>query len=93
MSEELEIGLTRLAADNVPAALETVQGKVLEQVAGLRATAPQLGTGIRVVAVMGALLMGVAGGLMPNGAEAQPSLAPISGASELAPATILLGQL
>ena len=93
MSEELEIGLTRLAADNVPAALETVQGKVLEQVAGLRAAAPQLGTGIRVVAVMGALLMGVAGWLMPNGAEAQPSLAPISGASELAPATILLGQL
>ena len=57
MSEELEIGLTRLAADNVPAALETVQGKVLEQVAGLRAAAPQLGTGIRVVAVMVALLM------------------------------------
>ena len=42
MSEELEIGLTRLAADDVPAALETVQSKVLEQVAGLRATAPQL---------------------------------------------------
>ncbi len=93
MNEELEIGLTRLATDNVPAALETVQGKVLNQVTGLRVTAPPLGTGIRVVAIMGALLMGVAGGLMPNGAKAQPSLAPLSGASELAPATILLGQL
>jgi hypothetical protein len=92
MSREIDKALQRLADDQVPAGLTSIDSVVLERVSGHRfSPAGQYAT-LRVFAVAGALLMGIAGGLMPT-AEAQPSLTPVAGASDLAPSSLLLGRL
>jgi hypothetical protein len=94
MSQEIDSDLQRLADDQVPAGLTSIDSVVLEQVAGHRFSPAGQYTTLRVFAVAGALLMGVAGGFMPTEeAEAQPSLTPVAGASDLAPSSLLLGQL
>ena len=93
MQKNIDTALERLARDDVPARLSDIEGAVLDGVAGHRF--PQRGelTRVRVMAISGALLMGLAGGLMPtDDVEAQPSLTPIAGASDLAPASLLLGK-
>ena len=93
MSDEIDAALQRLARDDVPARLSTVESAVLAGVASHRFQQPGELTALRVAAIGGALMMGVAGGLVPTGtADAQPSLTPIAGASDLAPASLLLGK-
>jgi hypothetical protein len=93
MSEEIDAALQRLAGDKIPAGLDSIESIVLERVASHRFPTAGEYTTLRALAVAGALLMGVAGGLMPaNEAEALPSLTPVAGASELAPSSLLLEQ-
>lgn len=93
MTDEIDTTLQRLARDDVPAGLTRIESAVFMEVASHRFPQPGEFTALRVAAVGGALLMGVAGGLMPTGsADAQPSLTPIAGASDLAPASLLLGK-
>ena len=93
MNEDIETALQRLRQDEIPLRLNTLEGNVLAQVANhsfARSGAPMM---VRIGAIAGALLMGVVGGLMPaNTAKAEPPLAPFAGASDLAPATLLLGK-
>ena len=92
LNDDIETALHRLAQDAVPLRLNALQDNVLGEVANhsfAHSGAPMMA---RAGAIAGALLMGVAGGLMPaDTAEAEPSLAPFAGASDLAPATLLLG--
>lgn len=94
MRYTIDTALERLARDDVPARLRTIDSAVLERVADHRFPRPGELTKLRVLAIGGALLMGVAGGLMPTDTvEAQPALTPIAGASDFAPASLLLGEL
>lgn len=93
MRDEIDTALERLAQDDVPARLSTIESAVLAGVASHRFPRSGEFTALRVAVVGGALMMGVAGGLMPTDtAEAQLSLTPIAGASDLAPASLLLGK-
>jgi hypothetical protein len=94
MSQDIDNALQRLADDQVPTGLMSIESVVLERVSEHRFSPAGQYTTLRVFAVAGALLMGVAGGLMPTDeAEAQPSLTPVAGASDLAPSSLLLGRL
>lgn len=93
MNDELDSALQRLAQDDVPPHLQAIEHMVIARVANHRFERPGAPMIVRVGAIAGALLMGVAGGLMPaEDAKAQPSLAPFAGASDLAPASLLLGK-
>ena len=89
---DIDMDLQRLGRDAVPLRLNALEDNVLGKVANhsfAHSGAPMM---VRVGAVAGALLMGAVGGLMPTEtAKAEPSLAPLAGGSELAPATLLLG--
>ena len=93
MRDEIDTALHRLGRDEVPARLTAIDSAVLARVASHRFAQPGEFAALRVAAIGGALMMGVAGGMIPaGGADAQPSLTPIAGASDLAPASLLLGK-
>lgn len=92
--DDIDIELRRLAEDRVPNSLGAIDGQVLQRVSAYGFATRDIPTRFRVAAVAFALLMGVAGGLIPGeAADAEPSVTAISGAIELAPSTLLTGRL
>ena len=92
MNYDLERALRVLGEDEVPASLGAMEPAVMERIA---AAAADRGNGLGrgpVLAAVGALAMGIAGGVVSGGeAEARPSVSPLDGAVELAPSTRLVG--
>ncbi len=89
MMDDLEAALRRLSHDEAPVRLAATEAEVLQRVAGHSFHAREPGS-FRVIAVAGALLMGVAGGLIqPEQSDASRSLSRLSGATDLAPSTVL----
>ena len=88
--DELDRALARLAGAPAPAALEGIEDQVLARI-GTRPVVRQAGLGIGVVTVA-ALAMGVVGAELPATASPVVSLAPLGGASPLAPSSLLIGE-
>jgi hypothetical protein len=89
MMNDLEADLRRLSQDEPPVRLAATEAEVLRRVSGYSFHAREPGS-FRVIAVAGALLMGVAGGLVqPEQSGASRSLSRFSGATDLAPSTVL----
>ena len=90
MTNDLEAALRRLSQDEAPVRLAATEAEILRRVAGYSFHAREPG-GFRVIAVVGALLMGVAGGLVQpeQSGASRSSLSRLSGATDLAPSTVL----
>lgn len=91
--DDIDSGLARLARDPVPARLMASEASVLQRISGHSFAAQgDVSTRLRIMVVGAALVMGVAGGLVPaEPVAAEHSLSPIGGAAELAPSTLLTG--
>lgn len=81
--------LRRLSEEAAPGALASIEDDVLARVRGHRFDREPFG--LRVAAVGFALLLGVAGGMLPQG-HAHPSerVVPFGEAAHLAPSTLLV---
>lgn len=91
MMDDIDTALAKLARDPVPARLLANEISVLQRISGHSFAAHgDVTTRLRIVVVGAALIMGVAGGLLPaKPVPAQHSLSPIGGAAELAPSALL----
>lgn len=90
--DDIDFALSRAASAPVPTRLAATEALVLSRVSGHSFATRELPVGFRVAAMASALIMGVAGGLVPaEPAAAEHSLSPIGGAAELAPSTLLTG--
>lgn len=87
---ELDRALARLAGAPVPAALDDVEIRVLARI-GSRPVVQQAGIGLGVVTAA-ALAIGVMGAELPAAGRPTVSLAPLGGASPLAPSSLLLAE-
>lgn len=88
--DDLDRALARLAGAPAPAALEGIEDQVLARI-GTRAVVRQAGLGIGGVTIA-ALAIGVIGAELPATASSAVSLAPLGGASPLAPSSLLIGE-
>ena len=88
--DDLDKALARLADAPAPAALNGIEARVLARI-GTRPVVRQAGLGLGVVMVAG-LAMGVIGAELPASASPAVSLAPLGGASPLAPSSLLIGE-
>ncbi|MCG7349735.1 hypothetical protein [Sphingomonas sp. ACRSK] len=88
--DDLDRALARLAGAPAPAALEGIEDQVLARI-GSRPAVRGSGLGIGVVAVA-ALAIGMVGAELPATANPAVSLAPLGGASPLAPSALLMGE-
>lgn len=88
---ELDRTLARLAHAPVPAALDTIDARVLARIAS-RPAVRQAGLGIGVLTTLAALAIGMVGADLSVVASAAPTLAPLGGSSPLAPSTLLVGE-
>lgn len=82
--------LERLARAPVPAGLLIIEQAVLDRVRGDRHDAFHNSGTVRAAVILGALVVGIAGGTIPS-KHAHPGhgLAPFGSAAELAPSTLL----
>lgn len=89
---DIDQALICLSRDPVPDGLASIENVVLGRVAGHGYETQRLPARWPLAIVTGALVMGVAGGLLPReDARAQSPLMPIGGAGEIAPSTLLTG--
>ena len=88
--DELDRALARLAGAPAPAALDGIEHQVLARI-GARPTARGAGIGLGAVMVT-ALAIGMVGAELPVTASPVVSLAPLGGASPLAPSALLIGE-
>lgn len=88
--DDLDRTLARLASAPVPAALDGIEAQVLARI-GARPVARLTGLGLGVVTVA-ALAIGMVGAELPATASPSVSLAPLGGASPLAPSALLVGE-
>ena len=88
--DDLDRALARLAGAPVPAALDDVEARVLARI-GTRPVVRQSGLGIGAVTVA-SLAIGMSCADLPATASPAVSLAPLGGASPLAPSTLLIGE-
>ena len=88
--DELDRALARLAGAPAPAELEGIETQVLARI-GSRPVMRQAGIGLGVVTAA-ALAIGIVGAELPAAARPTVSLAPLGGASPLAPSSLLLGE-
>lgn len=87
---DIDTALSWLANDRVPRRLALTEASVLAQVSGHSFARREASNRLGIAAAAAALIMGIAGGLMPGEpARAQESLSPIGGAAELAPSSLL----
>ena len=87
---DVELKLNALAEEAVPSALASIDAKVLVRVAGYSFAKESLW--IRASVIAFALLMGVAGGMLPDTHARAGQPAPgLSEAAEFAPSTLLAG--
>ena len=87
---DLDRALARLAGAPVPTALEGIEEQVLVRISA-RPVVRQAGLGLGVV-TMAALAIGMIGAELPATASPAVSLAPLGGASPLAPSSLLIGE-
>ena len=86
---DFDVLLRRLSEEPVPDGLAWTERRILERVSGYSFHREPLR--FRVAAVAVALLMGVAGGMLPeSGADAR-GVAPLGEDADLAPSTLLAG--
>lgn len=86
---DLDKILGRLAADPAPPELASIETEVLRRVDGHSFGSADTGP-LRIGIVAAALVMGVIGGILPEGhARAERALAPLAGELEHAPSTLL----
>ena len=88
--DDLDRALARLAGAPVPTALEGIEEQVLVRISA-RPVVRQAGLGLGVV-TMAALAIGMIGAELPATASPVVSLAPLGGASPLAPSSLLIGE-
>ena len=88
--DDLDRALARLAGAPAPAALDGIEHQVLARI-GARPNARGAGIGLGAVMVA-ALAIGMAGAELPATASPVASLAPLGGASPLAPSALLIGE-
>ncbi|MBW6525712.1 hypothetical protein KZ813_02535 [Sphingomonas sp. RHCKR7] len=88
--DDLDRALARLAGAPVPTALEGIEEQVLVRISA-RPVVRQAGLGLGVV-TMAALAIGMIGAELPATASPAVSLAPLGGASPLAPSSLLIGE-
>lgn len=88
--DDLDRTLARLASAPVPAALDGIEAQVLARI-DARPVARLTGLGLGVVTVA-ALAIGMVGAELPATASPSVSLAPLGGASPLAPSALLVGE-
>ncbi len=88
--DDLDRALARLAGAPVPTALEGIEDQVLARISA-RPVVRQAGLGLGVVTVA-ALAIGMIGAELPATASPVVSLAPLGGASPLAPSSLLIGE-
>lgn len=88
--DDLDRTLARLASAPVPAALDGIEAQVLTRI-GARPVARLTGLGVGMVTVA-ALAIGMVGAELPATASPAVSLAPLGGASPLAPSALLIGE-
>lgn len=86
---DFDILLRRLGEEPVPEALGAAEDAVLQRVHGFSFDREPLR--FRVAVVGAALLMGVAGGMLPEAGAARERVGPLGEAAELAPSTLLVG--
>lgn len=89
--DDLDAVLTRMAHAPVPASLDGMEARVLERIGAQPFVARRAGLGIGVMTVV-ALGIGMAGAELPATASSAASLAPLGGASPLAPSALLIGE-
>ncbi|KQM67979.1 hypothetical protein ASE75_03680 [Sphingomonas sp. Leaf17] len=85
---DLDGALARLASAPVPAALDGIEGPVLARI-GARPAARLTGVGVGAMTVA-ALAIGMVGAELPATTSPAAWLAPLGGASPLAPSTLLI---
>lgn len=91
--DDIDTALTRLARDCVPRRLAETEIIILGRVASYRFGTPEISSAMRTTALAAALIVGIAGGLIPEEPARQThSLSPIDGAAGLAPSTLLTGR-
>ena len=88
--DDLDRALARLAGAPLPAALEGIEDQVLARIS-TRPVVRQAGLGIGAMTIA-ALAIGVIGAELPAVASPAVSLAPLGGASPLAPSSLLIGE-
>ena len=88
----VDAALERLANAPCPPGLATIEGSVLAQISSERPARQRDSLGLSAVAAFGAMTLGLAGGILPAEADdARSPLLPLTGASELAPSSLLAG--
>jgi hypothetical protein len=87
---ELDTVLMRLAQAPLPAGLAAIDERVLARVA--TGAAYRVRRGVGIASISAALVMGVAGAVMPSREAAATSLAPLGPISPLSPAALLGGE-
>lgn len=88
--DDLDRVLARLAGAPVPDTLDGIENQVLARI-GSRPVVRGAGIGIGVVTIA-ALAIGMVGAELPASASPAVSLAPLGGASPLAPSALLVGK-
>ncbi|MBB4619755.1 hypothetical protein [Sphingomonas abaci] len=88
--DELDRALARLAGTPAPAELDGIEAQVFARI-GSRPVVRQTGIGLGVVTAA-ALAIGIVGAELPAAARPTVPLAPLGGASPLAPSSLLLGE-
>lgn len=88
--DDLDRALARLAGAPVPDTLDGIENQVLARI-GSRPAARSASIGIGIVTIA-ALAIGMAGAELPASASPAVSLAPLGGASPLAPSALLVGE-
>lgn len=90
MSDEVSKALERLSREPPPGSLVRVESAVMERISVVPRAVRDLPPAVRVLLVAIALLMGIAGGLLPEEPNSRAqSLYPLEPAAKLAPSTLL----
>lgn len=90
--DAVDAALERLARAPGPTELDRLERTVLARVSADRPLQHRDSFGLSAVAALCALVLGVAGGVAPDQADARNRpLLPLAGASELAPSSLLAG--
>ena len=90
--DNVDAALERLARAPGPARLGAMEGAILARIASERPVRQRDSLGLSALAAVGAMAMGLAGGFVPDEAAARrASLSPLTGVSELAPSSLLVG--